>query len=301
MAPSVPATPQRDESDDGEGDAAKPETGDPDALKTDPNPLNPAGDSLDRLIQLRINDDAWSAMMGDLPCLEASEACIGQLQNLAIQNARTLKAIDERIEAVKSKIEEARKNNQKTIALGVFEPLVQSWLKLEDVPVRQGEQPRKRGVLDRVGNLLLGDKIGAINEILSLIGVPLFRKLTGGDSAAQQRTIAIADLQVKLAEIENKRGDLAAQIREQVIIQVLDFDQYRREFQVSQEVSRREVLRQKVREIDYRFAVGNQDTVSYLGSLSVLDQQKAQSFRAWAKLRAQLARVKLLVLGPEGD
>lgn len=271
---------------------------DPDALKTDPNPLNPAGDSLDRLIQVRVNDDAWSAMQGDLPCLEATEACINQLQQMAISNSRTLKAIDERVELINQKIAEAKKNNQATIRLGVFEPLVQSWLKIEDVPVQQGEQPRKRGFLNRVLDIFV-QPTNAINEILSLVGVPLFRNLSGGDSAAQQRSIAIADLQVKVAEVENKRGDLAAQIREQVIMQVLDFDQFRREFQVSQEVAKREVLRQRVREIDYRFAVGNQDTVGYLGSISALDHEKAAAFRSWAKLRAQLARVKLLVLGAE--
>jgi len=234
-------------------------------------------------------------MLGDLPCLEATEACIGQLQSKAIASSRTLKAIDERIEIVKSKIEEARKNNQATIRLGVFEPLVQSWLKLEDVPVQQGQPPQKRGFLDRVLGFLIKPTDG-INEILSLIGVPLFKNLTGGDPAAQQRMIAITDLQVKLAEIENKRGDLATQIREQVIMQVLDFDQFRREFQVSQEIAKRAVLRMKVIEIDYRFssAIG---TPQYLNQLSALDQQKASAFRSWAKLRAQLARVKLLVLG----
>lgn len=274
------------------------EMGNPDALQTDPNPLNPAGDSLDRLIQMRLNDDAWMAMLGDLPCLAATEVCIGQLQNLAIANSRTLKAIDERIELINNKIAEAKQNNQATIKLGVFEPLVQSWLKLEDVPVQAGQPARKRGFLNRVLDVF-GQPVSGINEILSLVGVPLFRNAIGGDAAAQQRSIAIADLQVKVAEVENKRGDLAAQIREQVILQVLDFDQFRREFQVSQEVAKREVLRQKVREIDYRLAVGNQDTVSYLGSLSALDQQKAQAFRAWARVRSQLARVKLLVLGTE--
>jgi hypothetical protein len=103
---------------------------------------------------------------------------------------------------------------------------------------------------------------------------------------------------VKLAEIENKRGDLAHQLREQVILQVLDFDQVRREFQVTQEISKREVTRMKVIEIDYRFSAAI-DTPRYLNQLSDLDQQKASAFRAWARLRAQLARIKLLVLGAE--
>lgn len=33
--------------------------------------------------------------------------------------------------------------------------------------------------------------------------------------------------------------------------------------------------------------------------LSSLDQQKAQTYRAWARLRKQLERIKILVLGVE--
>lgn len=237
-------------------------------------------------------------MLGELPCLEATESCIGQLQGRAIASSKTLKAIDERITVINQKIEEAKKNNQKTIALSVFEPLVQSYLKLEDLPVKQGEPPAKRGFFDRVFDFFV-KPTGTINEILSLVGVPLFKKLTGGDAAAQQRTIAIADLQVKVAEVEKQRDDLKDKLREQVILQVLDFDTIRRDFQVSQEIAKREVLRMKVIDVGYRFGDGN--TVSYLGNLSALDRQKAETFRQWARLRSQLARVKLLVLGAEGE
>ncbi|UBF27493.1 hypothetical protein K9N68_06000 [Kovacikia minuta CCNUW1] len=271
---------------------------DPDALKTDPNPLNPAGDSLDKLIQMQFNDDVWKTMLGELPCLEATEACIRQLQGRAIASSKTLKAIDERVTVINQKIDEAKKNNQKTIALSVFEPLVQSYLKVEDVPVQQGQEPRKRGFLDRVFDFFV-KPTGTINEILSLVGVPLFRNLTGGDAAAQQRSIAIADLQVKVAEVEKQRDELKDKLREQVILQVLDFDTIRRDFQVSQEIAKREVLRMKVIEVGYRFGDGN--TVSYLGNLSAMDKQKAETFRQWARLRSQLARVKLLVLGTDNE
>jgi hypothetical protein len=127
----------------------------------------------------------------------------------------------------------------------------------------------------------------------------LFRNASGVDAAAQQRSIAIADLQVKMAEIENRCGDLANEIREKVNLEILDFDQDRREFQIAQEVARREMLRMKVREIDYRFAASNTDTSAYLSELSALDGKKADVFRHWARLRSRLVRVKLLVLGVE--
>ncbi|MBD2019261.1 hypothetical protein H6F43_03570 [Leptolyngbya sp. FACHB-36] len=271
--------------------------GDPDAIEPESNPLNPAGDSLDKLIQLRINDDVWKSMLGELPCLETAEACIKELQTLAIQNSSSLAAIDERVQIVEQKIEEARKNNQDTIRLGVFEPLVQSYLKLETIPGQNGQPARQRGFLDRIFSIF-AQPLSGINEVLSLIGVPLFKNMIGGGEAAQARTIAITDLQVKVAEIQRQRGELADKTREAVIMQVLDFDVVRRDFQVSQEIARREVLRAKLVEVDYRFTA-EVSTQSYLSNLSSLDQQKAQTYRAWARMRSQMTRIKLLVLGAE--
>jgi len=263
----------------------------------DINPLNPAGDSLDKLIKLRLNEDLYKAMLGELPCLETQEACIKELQNLAVQNSKSLKAIDERVAIINQKIDEARKNNQRTINLSVFEPLVQAYLKVDTVTTTNAQgQPKTqtRGFFNKVLGIFSG--ISGLNEVLSLVGVPLFKNLGGGDAAAQGRTIAIGDLQVKLAEIENKRGDLADKIREAVVIQVLDFDVARKDFQVSQEIARREVIRAKLREVDYRYDP-TVTTDSYLSSLSSLDRTKAASYRQWARLRSQLARIKIIVLG----
>jgi hypothetical protein len=277
---------------------------DPDAIQEETNPLNPADDSLDRLIELRVNDDMWTAMMGELPCLEATESCLTQLQGMAIGNSPALKAIDERVELVNQKIAEAKANNQATIRLGIFEPAVTAFFQIQEIPeVRnaQGQvvQPRqRRGFLDRILQFL-DEPLQGINDVLGLIGVPLFKNATGGNEAAQQREIAIADLQVKVAEIENKRGEIAQKLREQVILQVLDFDQMRREFQVSQEVAKRDILRMQVLEMDYRFNTGTIDTPQYLSQVSRLDQQKASVFRCWAQLRSQLVRVKTLILGSE--
>lgn len=284
---------------------------DPNTVDTDPNPLNPAGESLDTLIQMQVNDDLWSTMMGELPCLDATEACIRQLQEMAVGNSPALAAIDERIELVNAKIDEARENNQQTIRLGVFEPVLQYFLEIKDISavaevrdaqgnvITEGRSARREGFIDRVVSLFDGGTLGTINDILSLVGVPLFRNAIGGDAAAQQREIAIADLQVKIAEIENQRGNLANEIREQVMLQLLDFDQIRREFQISQEIARRDTLRLEVVTLDYQLAASGMDTPGYLDEISALDRQKADTFRAWARLRTQLVRVKILVLGAE--
>ena len=297
--PAVPAPPSEVTPEDTEDGSKKPvKNQNVEQLgEGEINPLNPAGNSLDALIKLRINDDLWKAMIGELPCLETQEACIKNLQTLAVQNSKSLKAIDERVSIVNQKIDEARRNNQRTINLSVFEPLVQNYLKLDTVTTinAQGQgQTQTRGFFNKVLGIFSG--ITGINEVLSLVGIPLFKNLGGGDAAAQSRTIAIGDLQVKLAEIENKRGDLADKLREAVVIQVLDFDVARKDFQVSQEIARREVMRGKLREVDYRYSTAV-STDGYLASLSGLDRSKADSFRQWARLRSQLARIKILILG----
>lgn len=297
---------------DPESSEASGEPVDPDTVLADPNPLNPAGSSLDRLIEMQFNEDVWTAMLGELPCLNVSEDCVKQLQETAIGNSLALQAIDERVELVNAKIDEARANNQATINLGVFEPVLQYFLEIKDIAavaevrdaegnvITQAQPARREGFIDRLADLFSGGgTLSIINDVLSLVGVPLFRNAIGGDAAAQQREIAIADLQVKVAEIENKRGELASEIREQVILEVLDFDQIRREFQISQEIARRDTLRLQIVEQNYRFAASTMTTPQFLDQVSALDGQKAQTFRAWAKLRSQLTRIKLLVLGSE--
>jgi hypothetical protein len=286
---------------------------DPETVDTDPNPLNPASESLDALIQMQVNADLWSTMQGELPCIDATEACIRQLQEMAMGNASALRAIDERIELINEKIDEARANNQQTVNLGLFTPALQYFLKVEEVAavaetrdsegriITAAQPARRRGFLDRVVDLFSGSgTLGTINDILSVIGIPLFQAVSGGSPDTQQREIAIADLQVKIAEIENKRGELAEAIREQVILQMLDFDTIRREFQIAQEVAKRDTLRLQILEQNYRFAVnGGLTTPEYLREINSLDRQKADTFRAWARLRSQLVRVKILVLGAD--
>jgi len=281
---------------------------DPAGLQDETNPLNPIGNDLDLLIQTEINDDVWAAMMGELPCLEATETCVRELQEMAIANNPTLMEIDARVEAINAKIDEARANNQASIRLGIFEPFIQDLIGIQTVsrvpdplnPPTPGSivVPEERGFLENVLSIFT-NPVRGINEILSFIGVPLFRSMSGGDANQQQREIAIADLQVKVAEVERSRSEMANDLREEVMLQVLEFDTIRREFQISQESARRDTLRMEILTQNYRFAVGSMDTPAYLNQISALDQQKAQTFRAWARLRTQLTRIKILVIGAE--
>jgi len=282
--------------DDWEEDPSLPLVTHPDEFyQLDDNPLNPIGDNLDLLIQTQINQDLWAAMMGDLPCLEPTTECIRQLQEMAVGNNLGLAIIQERIDGIDQRIDEARSRNQSAVWMDTFEPLMSRYLTYEQVMV--GGRPQQRGFFDRLLSAV-SNPFNAINEALSLIGIPLIRGATQTNARAQQTAIAISDLQVKVAQIEQEKRKIAETIREQVALEVLEFDATRRDFQISQEIARRATVQHRLLEIDYRFGT-RIDSVTYLGRVSQLDQAKASTYRAWARLRTRLARIQMLVVGSD--
>ena len=313
-----------DESGDESGDDSQPfdvdledadgqfENSDPTGdtfLEEETNPLNPlGGQSFEMLLRLQINDDTWQSMLDPLPCLEATEVCIRELQELAVGSSFTLRDIDERIELVNEQIEIARSNNQQSIRLGIFEPFIQEVIRLETVSriPNPDNQPvpgsiirvEQEGFLERIGRFFGNSSLG-INTLLSFIGLPLFRSAAGGDAATQNRQIAIADLQVKVAEVERQRGEMANALRERVLLDVLEFETTRREFQGNQEIARRSQLRLDVLELNYRFTP-DVSTHQYLGELNTTDGIYLNMFRQWAQMRTQLTQIKIVVLGAEG-
>ena len=283
--PAKPATPSPVGREDGGDDDSE------DGPKTDPNPLNPAGNSIDTLIQKGINADLWNSMKGDLPCTEATSACLAQLQEIAATKNPMLKEIDNRIDDIQGKIDEAKKQNKTSIDLAVFKPAAQVFLQPSATT-----QPKHGtgGVLGKLFSIFTGP-VGIVNEVLGAVGMPLFDKIFGGNEAAQSRSIAIGDLEVKLAEIQRGRAELADKVREQVQTAMFDFDDARREFQVSQEVSKREASRMQLTDVEYRLGEGTSE--SYLGQLSSLDKNKAATWRSWSAMRSRLEKIKLIVLG----
>ena len=259
----------------------------------DDNPLNPLGGDLDALVSTQISEDLWTSMLGELPCLSATNECVGQLQDLAIQNQRSLQVIDQRIELMTQKIEEARAQNRKSIRLSTFTPLVQSYLDLDN----DASDRRRLGLFEKLGRIFT-NPISAINEALSFIGVPLFESQFGLNSDAQNREIAISDLEVKLAQIQQERDKIKDALTKEVVLQVIEFDRYRREFQISQEIAKRSLLQFQLLKVDYLF--GDSNTQTYLNAQNTIDQEKAKAYRAWAQLRSQLIQIKILVLGTAG-
>ncbi len=238
-----------------------------------------------------MNDDMWRLLRGGLPCLETSSVCLQQLQDRAVVQSPLLKEIDARIAEANERINEAKVRNKKSIRLAVLTPALQYLL--GPTPAAGQPQTPGTGLIDNIAGILRG-RTSLINGLINVIGVPFFLGTQGGNADAQRNAIAISDIQVKVAELQRGRAQLADTIRDKVATLLIQFDEARTDFQTSQIVASRAVDQFKVFEI--RYTRGNSDTETYLQRMNQLDNTKAQTYRAWAKMRRSLFEIKLLVL-----
>ena len=239
-------------------------------------------------------------MLGGLPCVDATTECIAQLQDVATMQNPLLLEIDGRIEEINTRIEEAKARNKKSIQLSVLRPAVRLFLEPSTTTTTNNSGSQQSITVNRPRPLekiaqIVTNPVRIVNELLASVGIPLFDSLFGGSDQNQERAIAISDLEVKLAEIQRGRAELADQVKEKVALAVFDFDTSRREFQISQEISKREA--DKLELVDTEYRLGHGGTDPYLGQITSLDGKKGATFRSWASLRSQLAKIQLLVLG----
>lgn len=279
--PTADLSPEEAQQTDQNSDAKLP--------KPEQNPFNKP--SIDVILEREMNDDMWRLLKGGLPCLETSSVCLQQLQEKAIAQSPLLKEIDTRIAEANSRIDEAKVRNKKSIQLSIFTPGLQYLL--GPTPVAGQPQPAGTGLIDNILGIFSG-KTSLINGLLSVIGVPFFQGTQGGNADAQRNAIAISDIQVKVAELQRSRAQLADTIRDKTAESLISFDEARTDFQTSQVVGSRAIEQFKVFEL--RYVRGNSDTETYLTRQNTLDNQKASTYRAWAKMRRSLFTIKLLVL-----
>ncbi|WP_253276437.1 hypothetical protein [Synechococcus sp. PCC 6312] len=267
--------------------------------------------SMEEVLRFQFNNNLWQGILGGLPCLDSTQECVKRLQDLAVSRSPILKEVDARIEEANTRIQEAQTNNQRLVSLELFTPALQSYLSFDAGPSARlgttqvvtdpftGRQstittsgPTAESPFDKLGRLFTGTGLA---EALSLIGVPLISNLFGGSQAAATRSLAISDLQIKVAELQRNRAELAGRIRDKVTLDVLAFDQYKREFQATQELARRELTRLKLYEVTYRYGSGSTD--QYLSRMNQTDQYTSNAFKAWAAMRKNLEQIKILTTG----
>ena len=258
------------------------------------------GDTLEDTRQNAQDDEARQRLLGDLPCLDSSTTCIGQLQQKAIASNLSIRQMDQRIQEINDKIAEAQKNGQKAVRLEVFKPIVQFYLQDQiippgaAVPGQPAPQPTRIRPLQQILSIF-SQPINAFNNILSLIGVPLFEQRFGGSQQTQARAIAIGDLQIKVAELQRNRAAVADRLREQVTEQALKYEELQRNADLKNAIANREASRIQIMEIGYKFGQG--DTSQMLSVWNSLDDRKAEAIAARSSVKIQVQRIKSLILG----
>ena len=257
--------------------------------KTQQNPFSKP--DIDKLLTNQFNDDMWRIMRGGLPCLETTSNCLDQLQTKAVTGSPLLKELDTRIQEATSKIDEARSKNAKTVRLSILTPALQYLLG----PTPTAGSPQQgNGLIDNILGIFNG-KTGLINGLINVVGLPLFVGSQGVNTEANRNAIAISDLQIKVAELQRARAQLADMTREKVAIALVKFDEGKTDFQIAQVVGARAIDQFKVFEL--RYIRGNNNTEGYLSKQSELDKVKANTYGSWGKMRRSLFEIKLLVLG----
>jgi hypothetical protein len=251
----------------------------------------------------------FKSLISPLPCLDTTTACISSLQGLAVSNSPINKKIEESITLIEEKIEEATKANKLSIDLAIFEPALQYFLRqngqtVAATPAQPGQPAQPAQTQSNGGflNNVLGiftRPVGLVNDLLSVIGIPLLRRYTGGNQENKQAAIAISDLRVKTEELRKSKEEIAIKTRDSVLFSVLEFDVRSREFQIQQAIAKREIQRFELYKVSYRF--GSSNTEAYLGQQSSLDKQKASVLREWAQMRSQLEKIKLIVLANKNE
>ncbi|MDD1417495.1 hypothetical protein MEN41_23805, partial [Dolichospermum sp. ST_con] len=111
-----------------------------------------------------------------------------------------------------------------------------------------GSPQQGNGLIDNILGIFNG-KTGLINGLINVVGLPLFVGSQGVNTEANRNAIAISDLQIKVAELQRARAQLADMTREKVAIALVKFDEGKTDFQIAQVVGARAIDQFKVFEL----------------------------------------------------
>ena len=256
----------------------------------------------------------WQEMLGDLPCGEATRECIRILQDKAIlnvENSTSLGEINKGIRDAKSKIHNAEfgtdvseENNSKSLSLESFMPIIQYYFSTDEpfseVDSQGTDEEKPPGPLERILSDIL-NPLNFVNNFIIRGGISLISGLFSSGNNSQNlgetpgRQVSISDLKIKLFALEQDVVKIEQAIRNETLSMVMELNTKVSDFQIYREVTYRGIQRLEAFTIIYRFGGGSTET--YLARLSEVDQQKAETLRAWNAMENQLELLKLLVLG----
>jgi len=248
----------------------------------EPESDKPEPENLDDKLDNREASEQFDLLKGDLPCLDSKPECIKQLEDLAIAASPEIRAIDTQIASSSDAVKLAAVQGQ-----GSFVEGIQPWV-------------------SAIAPILLKDATPAsAGEIRpSLTASLLFQALptiisgrATSDANQTKNNQANADLQIKLAQLERSKAEIAIAIKGKVTDYVIAFEQMKDEADLQVTIVRREEVRAKLIEISYR--LGESSTIDQVARMNEFDRKKIIASQLKTKMRSQALRIQRLCIRGE--
>ena len=240
------------------------------------------GSGLDEKLEGREEAEQFEMLKGDLPCLDSKPECLRQLEALAIANSPELRAIDAQIASSSDAVKLARVQGQ-----GSFTESIQPYVSAIAPILLQNARPQAVGeIRTSLESRLLFEALPKIIEGRAT-----------SDANQTRNNQANADLQIKLAQLEKTKAEIAIALKGKVVDAVILFEGMKDEADLQSTIVRREQVRAKLIEISYR--MGESSTIEQIGRVNDLDRKKVIAAQMRSRLRSQALRIQRLCKGTE--
>ncbi len=240
------------------------------------------GSNLDEKLDGREDAEQDDLLKGDLPCLDSTPECVRQLQELAIANSPDIRALDTQIGSSGDAVKLAAIQGQ-----GSFTESIAPFVSAIAPILLQNSRPQA-----------LGEIRTSLESRLLFEALPIIISGRATSDANQTRNSqANADLQIKLAQLEKTKTEVAIALKGKVADEVILFENIKDESNLQSTIVKRENARAKLIEIAYR--MGESDTISQIARLNDFDRKKIIASQLKTRLRSQALKIQRLVKGSE--
>lgn len=237
-------------------------------------------ETLDEKLEAREESEQEELLKGDLPCLDAKPECVKQLQELAIQNSPEIKAIDIQIAQSSDAVKLARVQGQ-----GSFFEAINPYVSAIAPILLQNSRP-----------LAFGEIRTPLDSRLLFEALPAIISGRAASDVNQTRNNqANADLQIKLAQLEKTKTEIAIALKGKIQDALITFEQLKDDANLQNTIVRREEVRAKLIEIGYR--MGESSTTEQIARLNEFDRKKISASQSKSRMRSQALRIQRLVKG----
>ena len=241
---------------------------------------NDSPSNLDEKLDDREDAEQADLLKGDLPCLDSTPECVSQLQALAIANSPDSKALDIQIASSSDAVKLAKVQGE-----GSFAESITPWISaIAPILLKNATPPALGEIRTSLESRLLFE---ALPTIIS-------GKATS-DANQTRNNQANADLQIKLAQLEKTKTEVAIALKGKVADEVILFENIKDESNLQSTIVKRETARAKLIEIAYR--MGESDTISQIARLNEFDRKKIIAAQSKSKLLSQALKIQRLVKG----